>query len=580
MVRGFAVFSILMLFFRLNLYARQADSAGIRKFFDRADSYMDTGHYDSAQFYLNKIYQQVSYRGPSLFSYFLTSRQAEIYYYNNLPELGMQEAQRAINIARFLKDDILKGDAYNFAGLFYFLTGKNSAAISSYKKSITLQLSTPYPRQYLELSEPYHFYGNLAEVYEQLNQTDSAVHYNRLSLLHARQSQSARGLSTAYLNLANAFLKGSKIDSAHKYYTLCREAALNSKDFDVELNAYGGLANCARVRGMQQEAAAELGLGFDLIKQFPQVNSYYSLLFLESAIGILQSSGNFEKLSQAFKLKTQIQSATHQKNDIQIRSILMAGLKNETRILNLEVNKARQEQDLATTRLYFIIALVLLLLLTFAAYVFYSRQRLRLSNLRNKISQDLHDEVGATLSGIALYAHLAQKQSSQGQPSKAAESLQIINSNAKEMVKKLSDIVWAVNPVNDSFEQLMQRLEEYAMEAGLPKGVEVISKHGDEMTRVKLSMEIRKNIYLIGLEAVNNAIKHSGCRVIKIEAGMSRNNLHLLIADDGKGFESEAIKRGNGLVNMQSRAREIGGNLSVSNQRPRGVQVELICKIT
>jgi signal transduction histidine kinase len=580
MVRGFAVFWVLMLFFQPDLCARQADSSTIRKFFDRADSYMDTDHYDSAQFYLNKIYQQVSYREPSLFSYFLTSRQAEIYYYNNLPELGMQEAQRAINIASILKDDILKGDAYNFAGLFYFLTGKNSAAISSYKKSIALELSTLYPGKYLELSEPYHFYGNLAEVYEKLNQTDSAVHYNRLSLHHARQSHSARGLSTAYLNLANAFLKGQRIDSAHKYYTLCRKAALISKDFDVELNAYGGLANCAGAFGMQQKAVAQLDSGFALIKEFPQVNSYYSLLFLESAISILQLAGNFEKLSQAFKLKTQIQSATHQKNDIQIRSILMGGLKNETRILNLEVDRARQEEDLATTRLYFIVALVLLLLLTFAAYIFYSRQRLRLSNLRNKISQDLHDEVGATLSGIALYAHLAQKQSKQNQSSKAVESLQIINSNAKEMVKKLSDIVWAVNPANDNFEQLMQRLEEYAIEAGLPKGIEVRSKHDDELARVRLSMETRKNIYLIGLEAVNNAIKHSGCQVIKINAGMSGNHLRLLIADDGKGLDNEAVKRGNGLVNMQSRAREIGGNLSVLNQYPAGVQVELICKIT
>ena len=204
-------------------------------------------------------------------------------------------------------------------------------------------------------------------------------------------------------------------------------------------------------------------------------------------------------LTSSFKIKSKIQNATDAKSNTQVRNILLGGLKNETRILNLEVSKARQEQDLATTRLYFFIALVLLLALAFGTYIFYSRQKLRLSDVRNKISQDLHDEVGATLSGIALYAHLAQKQNSQNQSSKASESLDIINSNATAMVKKLSDIVWAVNPANDSFQQLMQRLEDYAKETGFPKGISTITRFNKEMAEIKLAMEIRKNIYLIAL---------------------------------------------------------------------------------
>jgi len=579
MIRVSTVLLLLLLLKQIPCFARQVDSAMVRNSFEKADAYMNTDHYDSAQFYLNKIYQQVSYRQPSLFSYFLTSRQAEIYYYNNLPELGLQEAQRAINIARFLKNDILKGDAYNFAGLFYFLTGKNALAIASYKKSISLALAPPYPKGYLELSEPQHFYGNLAEVYESMNKLDSAVHYNRLSIFQAKRNQAKRGLSTGYLNLANAFLKKKQIDSAGKYYELCRIASIISKDFDVELNTYGGMANCFSKLGQVEKAELQLDIGFALIKKFPQVNSYYSLLFLETAIGIYQKNKNFEMQSHSLKLKTQIQAATHTKNDLQIRNILLAGLKNETRILNLEVSKARQEQDLATTRLYFIAVLVLLLILGFGAYIYYSKQRLRLSDVRNKISQDLHDEVGATLSGIALYAHLAQKQSSQNQVEQTAASLQIINSNAKEMVKKLSDIVWAVNPGNDSFEQLMHRLEEYAIETGLPKGIETQIRHADQLSNIKLSMEVRKNIYLIGIEAVNNAIKHSQCSKITIEAGVSGNSLHLLIADDGNGFDTLQIKKGNGLDNMQRRAKEINGNLQIRQQQPAGTRVELLCKI-
>jgi len=579
MLRRSAVILMLLPVFSLTASARQADSSMIRKAFNKADAYMNTDHYDSAQFYLNKIYTQVSYREPSLFSYFLTSRQAEIYYYNNLPELGLQEAQRAITIAGVLNDNILKGDAWNFAGLFYFLTGKNREAISFYKKSISLALSPPYPPKYLELSEPQHFYGNLAEVYEQMGVLDSAIHFNRLSIFQAEKNNSPRGLSTAYLNLANTFLKDRKIDSAARYYGLCRDASVNSEDFDVELNAYGGLASCADRRGLSREAELQLQTGFRLIREFPQVNSYYSLLFMETAIAIFQKSGNFKMLSEALIVKTQIQSANHNRNDIQIRNILMAGLKNETRILNLEITRARQKQDLATARFYFITALGLLLAFAFAGYFYYSRQRLRLLSIRNKISQDLHDEVGATLSGIALYAHLAQTQSARNEPVKAAESLGIINVNAQEMVKKLSDIVWAVNPSNDSFEQLMQRLENYAIETGSPKGITVSIHHELQLSDIRLSMELRKNIYLIGMEAVNNAIKYSSSQSISIGVSLVRHQLRMLITDDGTGFDPETIKKGNGLYSMQKRAAEIGGALTISSAQPSGTQIQLVCKI-
>lgn len=110
------------------------DKDFILKAFNHADDYMNSDHYDSAQLWLNKIYTKVSYRKPSLFSYFLTSRQAEVYYYNNLHELGLQEAFKAENIALVLKDSLLLADAYNFIGLFYLNNNKTTNAIRYFKK--------------------------------------------------------------------------------------------------------------------------------------------------------------------------------------------------------------------------------------------------------------------------------------------------------------------------------------------------------------------------------------------------------------------------------------------------------------
>ncbi|RZM27806.1 MAG: tetratricopeptide repeat-containing sensor histidine kinase [Pedobacter sp.] len=558
---------------------RQADSLQLGRYFERADQFMSEDRYDSAQRYLNKIYPKLTYRKPSLFSYLLSSRQAEIYYYNNLPDLGIQEAARSVVIAQYLKDDILKGDAYNFVGIFHLMTGNHKAAISSFKKSISLGLSSPYPPRYPELSKPYHFFGNLAEVYEATGKPDSAIYFNRLAIREARKEHTLRGLSTSYLNMANAFLKVPDLDSAYHYFTQCRDAAINSKDFDVELCAYSGLATCAKARREFKEAEQQLVKGFGLYTKHPHINSYYSLIFLDMAISVYETSGNFKRKADALVLKTKIQQTTYDRKDTQLKTILSSQLNNENRILNLEISRTKQEKRIATIRFYFIVALILLLSAAFGAYYYYNRQRVKVMELRNKISQDLHDEVGATLSGINLYAHMARTQCEEQDQSGASRSLNIINTNAKDMIKKLSDIVWAVSPSNDSLEELMQRLEAYAVEAGFPKGIRVSVIHDEQLFKVKLSMEFRKNIYLLSVEAVNNAIKHSNCSILTINTMLLGRRLHLCITDDGMGLSTEKASKGNGLDIMKRRASEIKADLKITSDNS-GTVVKLICKLT
>jgi signal transduction histidine kinase len=161
----------------------------------------------------------------------------------------------------------------------------------------------------------------------------------------------------------------------------------------------------------------------------------------------------------------------------------------------------------------------------------------------------------------------------------ASRSLSIINTNAKAMIKRLSDIVWAVSPNNDSLEELMQRLEAYAVEASFPKGIRVSVIHDEQLFKVKLSMEFRKNIYLLSVEAVNNAIKHSNCSTITINTMLLDRILHLCITDNGSGLSTEKTSKGNGLHIMKRRASEIKADLKITSDNSRTV-VKLICKLT
>ncbi|WP_316829776.1 histidine kinase [Pedobacter aquatilis] len=557
-----------------------ADKAFILKAFNHADEYMNSDHYDSAQLWLNKIYTKVSYRKPSLFSYFLTSRQAEVYYYNNLHELGLQEAFKAENIALVLKDSLLMADACNFIGLFYMNNNKTTQAIDYFKKALLLCKQPPYDSKYIELSKPHHIYGNLAEAFEKLNKPDSAIFYSRASLQKATEIKSGRGTATANLNLGSAFIREKQIDSAKKYFRQTNLTSIESRDFDVELNSYSGLADCAAETGDKTTAFNQLSVGFNLLKKYPQLNDFYSLMFLETALKIYREYANNNELIKTLELKTQIQTATYERNNTQIQTLLLTGLKNEKLIFNLELAESQNKQSLAITRMYVLLLVLLVFMAAFIAYRYYSLQRLRLANLRTKISQDLHDEVGATLSGIAMYSYITQEQLKNNQREEVNKSLELIKDNAGEMASKLNDIVWAVNPMQDNLYELLERLKDFALQIAAVKYINVSFDIPEILAASKLPMEQRKNIYLICKEAINNAVKYSECSLLKIDVNVINRNINILISDNGKGFINDATLKGNGLINMESRAKEIGGRLLIQSSGSEGTKIELICKIT
>ena len=548
--------------------------------FNKADTYMNTDHYDSAQVWLNKIYLKVSYRKPSLFSYFLTSRQAEVYYYNNLHQLGLQEAYKAENIAKVLKDSLLLSDAYNFIGLFNLNSNKLQDALKFFKQGLRYTSQPPYKKPYIELSKSHHILGNLAETFEKLNEPDSAIYYCRLSLQKAKEIRSGRGIATGTLNLGMAYLLKDEIDSAKKYFELTNAHAIKSGDFDVELTSYSGLADCAARNQQSEIAFSELDKGFALLNEYPQLNDFYATMFLEVAIKLYKKYDIAHLLIKTLELKSNIQKATYDRNNTQIQTLLLMGLKNEKTIFNLELAESQNKQSLANTRLYILMLVLLLIVIAFIAYRYYTLQRIRLANVRTKISQDLHDEVGATLSGIAMYSYITKEQIKNEQHDGVNNSLDIIKDNANEMVAKLNDIVWAVNPIQDNLLALIERLKEFTLQIAAVKNIKVEFVFNAATADVKLPMETRKNTYLICKEAINNAVKYSNSTILQLTFETQQKELQITIRDNGDGFEHTAVSKGNGMINMKNRAKEINARLKIDGQAAPGTLISLNFKIT
>jgi signal transduction histidine kinase len=201
-------------------------------------------------------------------------------------------------------------------------------------------------------------------------------------------------------------------------------------------------------------------------------------------------------------------------------------------------------------------------------------------NERLRISSELHDEVGATLSGIAMYSHLTIEQMKTGQTTEIEKSLNVMQQSSAQMVDKLNDIVWLINPEQDNLQKLVEKLEEYARDMAAIKSMQVKITVPVKIAELSVTVDRRRNIYLFCKEAINNAVKYSNATYLELTIKEVTGKLEFSVSDNGKGFDAVLVRRGNGLDNMQKRADEIGAKLVLQSKENEGASVSLQCKIS
>ncbi|MCX6268965.1 MAG: triple tyrosine motif-containing protein [Bacteroidetes bacterium] len=212
----------------------------------------------------------------------------------------------------------------------------------------------------------------------------------------------------------------------------------------------------------------------------------------------------------------------------------MAGMIREARYTNLPPGKYRfvfqvsnrgiwldQEASIWLTikpvfwKTWWFITLVLLAagFILFSIFRYRVRELLRLERLRTRIASDLHDDVGSTLSSISILSDILAQQIENPQ---SARMLATIGTNAHKMLEKIDDIVWVVNPTNDKFQNLGLRIREFAIPLLESKNILSEICFDKQMNALQLPMEVRRNVYLIAKESINNAIKYAECKSVKI----------------------------------------------------------------
>jgi ligand-binding sensor domain-containing protein len=209
----------------------------------------------------------------------------------------------------------------------------------------------------------------------------------------------------------------------------------------------------------------------------------------------------------------------------------------------------------------------------YALYRYRINQIKKVFSIRSKIARDLHDDIGSTLSSISLMSQLAK--TGEGQKNKEEALFETISTASREAMELMSVIVWSVNPNNDKLSNILIRMREYASDTLEACNMEVNIILEDEARDFTISMEKRKDFYLIFKEAINNTAKYSKATHCIIRIKKENGKMIMTISDNGQGFVTEKLRSGNGLVNMDTRARSIGGNLKITSAPGEGTTVRL-----
>lgn len=504
----------------------------------------------------------------------------------------------------------------------YLNIGNTYTVMADYRKALTYHLQSLHRFEEVANKQGISYcYQGIGGDFLSLGQLSQATEYTRKAIALKTEMKDQRGIGTALKQQGSIFRGAKQWDSALAYYFQALKVfqGMNLKveeadlDFDIG-NVYGDKADVVNARTfLNNSKAVDREMGDSTRYQTAEA----ALLSLEGRVGRQQQ----DELRLMSSLKASVESGDREMQlaNLQYLSEYYAGVRQYDKALyytrkyyemhdslqgrdvqlqlhklesQYNVEKKEQEikllkEDQQVTRLVLqrdkvllYGAMVVLGLLVLVGFLMFNRHRvvsnarriIEMEKMRNTIARDLHDDIGSTLTSINVLSKVALEPSDEGF---VRSSLQKIKDRSGAIMEKMDDIVWAINPQHDTMEELLSRMKEFAAELLEPANIDYRFEEKGNLVAMKLDVRRRKELYLLFKEAVNNAMKYSGCHLIVIRLEQEHGSLRMEIVDDGTGFDEGAVRGGNGLNNMRERAATMEGRIVIDSAAGRGTRIVL-----
>ena len=199
-------------------------------------------------------------------------------------------------------------------------------------------------------------------------------------------------------------------------------------------------------------------------------------------------------------------------------------------------------------------------------------ERLReLERVRRRIATDLHDDIGSSLTQISIMSEVVQNRGN----GENTPALSMIANASRELIDAMSDIVWAINPQKDHLSDLKQRMRRFAADVLTARNIDLDFRAPLDETDIVLGANIRREVFLIFKETINNIVKHSACTRAEIDFRIADGKLLLHVKDNGKGFELTNESEGHGLMSIRERTAALGGAIEIDSATGQGTTTSL-----
>lgn len=287
---------------------------------------------------------------------------------------------------------------------------------------------------------------------------------------------------------------------------------------------------------------------------------------MANAMQLKDSLDQQKQLQQLAELRERYESEKQEQEIVLLRAAVAA---------ESLLNRRRVQVQYVTFALFLAVLGIAYLILN----RFKLRQKLQEETLRNQISGDLHDDIGSTLSSIDINSRIAILKIDN--PGLVASQLEKIQQNTRAIMDSMAHIVWSIHPDNDSLEKVVYRMTDFAAEILEPLGIRFTLHQNYTGHDVKINPLVRKNVYMIFKEGINNCAKYSSANEVTCTVDIRKNMLEFRISDNGSGFDTDlAAGTGNGLKNMQTRAAQMNGTLILTTAPGQGTTILLRVPVT
>jgi len=580
-----------------------------------------TGNLDSARYYLNKL-EETARKYPSNIKLQSNFIQSAGLHYKNIGQYSKALPYLLEHLQIQPEENENRAGAMLNIGNTYILLGDYKNAVQYHLQSLRLfeKLGSKRGQSFCMQS--------LGNSYADLKQYTQAREYYKRSASLKEELHDTRGLINAWSGLGDVCRDLGDFKTAEHYYLSAINASRTIKlpadearvlhQLGLMYKKMNALAEARDTMTKSLKLARAAGdstlsasinsaiIGIDLLVKQQNQKEKSTEEILKKNLNTFISSGDrggeadgYAKLSEYYALNNQFDKAFFnlKKYESLIDSVeggtvllqlkeLEEQYKNDKREKEIELLKKDQElQKLELSRQHantsiIIVALVSVILISIILINRYrvlnrTRRQVEMERMRNTIARDLHDDIGSTLSSINIISQMALNDANG-----SASHFQRIAQHSSSMMESMSDIVWSINPNNDSLEQVITKMKEFASEILDPLDIAYTFSGEENLSALKLDVSTRKNLFLIFKEAINNSAKYSSARAIAIDFKKENGNLSLHMQDNGKGFDAQAVSLGNGLRNMRERAINLRGKLDLTSSAEAGTAISLSFPIT